>query len=139
MNLYVETSAVLNWLLGQADASTVARALNAAQNPITSELTLAESWRGLARLKAGGRDRAQMDSLVEQLRRASRSWTLAPMQLGLLRGLMNEFPREPVRTLDAIHLCTALRLRPDVSDLTFLSLDVRVRENALALGFPVIP
>ena len=61
------------------------------------------------------------------------------MQLGMLRALTIEFPKEPVRTLDAIHLCTAMRLRPDLPALTVLTLDVRVRENALALGFQVIP
>jgi hypothetical protein len=47
------------------------------------------------------------------------------------------FPSEPVRTLDAIHLASALFLRQAFPDLTVLSADDRVRANAAQLGFDV--
>ena len=49
------------------------------------------------------------------------------------------FPVEPVRTLDAIHLSSALALREAVADLVVLSSDDRVRDNAGQLGFAVLP
>ena len=49
------------------------------------------------------------------------------------------FPREPVRTLDAVHLSTVLLARRLVTEVVLLSLDERVRENAVALGFHVAP
>ena len=49
------------------------------------------------------------------------------------------FPREPIRSLDAIHLATALVIRDVRPDLSVLSLDQRLRENAVALGFEVVP
>jgi len=44
------------------------------------------------------------------------------------------FPVEPVRTLDAIHLATALEFTAAFPDLRLVSCDSRVRENAEALG-----
>ena len=49
------------------------------------------------------------------------------------------FPGEPIRALDAIHLATALVIRDIYPDLRVLSLDQRVRQNAVALGFEVVP
>jgi hypothetical protein len=47
------------------------------------------------------------------------------------------FPLEPVRTLDAVHLATAEALNEHPALVTILTRDVRVRENAIALGHPV--
>jgi hypothetical protein len=41
-----------------------------------------------------------------------------------------------VRTLDAIHLASALFLREAFPDLVILTADERVRGNAALLGFP---
>jgi predicted DNA-binding protein (UPF0278 family) len=49
------------------------------------------------------------------------------------------FPREPVRTLDAIHLATALLHAAEIGALVVLSIDQRVRANADALGLAVVP
>jgi len=46
---------------------------------------------------------------------------------------------EPVRTLDALHLATALVSNAAVADLEVLSLDARIREAASALGFQLQP
>ena len=54
-----------------------------------------------------------------------------------LRGYPNE--SEPVRTLDGIHLATLLVLNTAAIDVDVLSCDSRVRENAEALGFRVLP
>ncbi len=49
------------------------------------------------------------------------------------------FPVEPVRSLDAIHLSSALEARRALPGLHVLSLDDRVRQNALKPGFEVVP
>ena len=49
------------------------------------------------------------------------------------------FPVEPIRTLDAIHLASALLASARVADLGLLSLDERVRTAGRALGLPVVP
>ena len=45
----------------------------------------------------------------------------------------------PIRTLDAIHLATAVLARSLVPDLAVLSLDERIRGSAEQMGFQVLP
>ena len=47
------------------------------------------------------------------------------------------FPVEPIRTLDALHLATAEALGDPPALVIIITRDLRVRENAAALGFPV--
>jgi predicted nucleic acid-binding protein len=49
------------------------------------------------------------------------------------------FPGEPIRTLDALHLASALVARSAVPGLQLLSLDDRLRRRAKALGFGIVP
>lgn len=49
------------------------------------------------------------------------------------------FPVEPIRALDAIHLASAIVARDVWRDLAVLSLDERVRVNAVRFGLPVLP
>ena len=49
------------------------------------------------------------------------------------------FPGDPVRTLDAIHLASALVARASVPGLGVLSLDERIRRVARTLGLKVVP
>ena len=51
------------------------------------------------------------------------------------RRAEESFPSEPVRTLDAMHLASALLLRQSFPGLLFVSADERVRANAALLGF----
>lgn len=44
------------------------------------------------------------------------------------------FPVEPVRTLDAVHLATALAFAEALPDVAMLTLDRRVSANAAAIG-----
>jgi hypothetical protein len=45
------------------------------------------------------------------------------------------FPVEPIRTLDAIHLATAEALGDAPALLAIVTRDLRLRENATALGY----
>jgi predicted nucleic acid-binding protein len=49
------------------------------------------------------------------------------------------FPPEPIRTLDAIHLASALAARAGVVAVELLSLDDRVRRAGQRLGFRLQP
>lgn len=49
------------------------------------------------------------------------------------------FPGEPVRTMDALHLASALLLREAQPGLALLTRDRRVPRAALGLGFDVLP
>ena len=86
-----------------------------------------------------------MKSGAETLRRgtllatAAEHWAVFAIDGEMTERERRPFPREPLRTLDAIHVATALAIRSLVSELRLLSLDARVRRNAIELGFEVVP
>ena len=135
MKAYVETSALLSWLLDETDGHVVASLFGNMTALLSSDLTRAEAGRALQRLT----DPDRLTSCVSRLQTSLSAWTLAPISSTVLDRVQTGFPVEPIRTLDAIHLSTALELRSVISDLRMVSLDHRVRSNAAALGFAVLP
>ncbi len=133
--IYLESSAVLRWLLGQAAAPEVRRTVDQADQVLTSVLTMTETERALIRaenegpLKGGDAQR-----LRGLLNRAQGSWMRMAISESVLARAARPFPVEPVRTLDAIHLATALEFAAVFPDLKVSSYDRRVRDNAEALG-----
>ncbi len=138
--LYVETSAVLAWLFGESTAPAVRRAIDEAHTILTSVLTIVEAQRALIRAEAGGlisaADRQRLRGL---LARAQRAWTLMEVAPEVRERVGDRFPAEPLRTLDGLHLATALAFARVHADLRVLSFDRRVIENAEALGLRVSP
>jgi len=132
--LYVESSALLTWLLAQPGADEVQLELAAAPRRVASQLTLLECARAIARTSG-----AQQAGAQATLRALMATLDLAAVDLSLLDSLARPFAIEPLRTLDAIHLSTAAQLRLPGEVVTFLALDERVRANAAALGFLVRP
>jgi hypothetical protein len=55
----------------------------------------------------------------------------------ILERAARPFPAEPVRTLDAIHLSTVEALGGAPALLTIVSRDLRIQENAVAMGYLV--
>lgn len=133
--VYLESSALLHWLLGQSEADRVRRSVDRAEVVLTSTLTLVEVERGLLRAETQeairGGDARRLSGLVN---RAAASWTRMVVSEQVLARAGRAFPVEPVRTLGAIHLATALEFAAVFPDLRVLSFDRRVRDNAEALG-----
>jgi predicted nucleic acid-binding protein len=139
-DLYAESSAVLRWLLGQTDAPAIATTLGAASKVVTSALTTVEVSRTLQRLTAGGQiTHAQGGAIWRTFVAATKHWRIHAVTDDLLRRAADPFPIEPVRTLDALHLATALSYVQEVAPLDVLSTDDRIRQNAGALGLQVWP
>lgn len=140
MNLYAESSAVLAWLLGESAAVPVREALASAELVVASELTIVECDRALLRALALGELR---EADVQDRRRVAASaaggWHVLALIDEVLERSRRAFPIEPVRTLDALHLASALLGRSAVAELAVLSLDDRIRANAVDLGFRVVP
>jgi predicted nucleic acid-binding protein len=133
--VYLESSALLNWLLGQSSAAEVRRAVDRAEVVLTSKLTLTEAERALLRAESQGVLRGGDAQRVRGLlNRAQASWTRMAVSDEVLHRASRPFPIEPVRTLDAIHLATALEFTATFPDLRVLSFDSRVSNNAEALG-----
>ena len=140
MNLYAESSAVLAWLLGEAAAGDVREALGSAERVVASDLTLIESDRVLIRAVVT----EQVSQAVAAERRsllanASARWVLLPLAPEVVDRSRRPFLREPVRTLDAIHLASALLARTGLPEIAVLSSDESVRSNGEALGFVILP
>jgi hypothetical protein len=72
-----------------------------------------------------------------RLNALSLQWTLMALHEEILERARR--PAEPVRTLDAIHLASALTARKVVPDLAMLTLDGSIRQAAARLGFTVLP
>ncbi len=92
--------------------------------------------------------RAMAEALLDEVSAAMVLETFA--RAGARRGILElsrdvaeraegSFPVEPVRSLDALHLASALLLRQALPDLRIVSTDDRVRSNGRQLGFEVLP
>lgn len=66
-------------------------------------------------------------------------WEILPLSAAICARARQPFPAEPVRTLDALHLASALAVQAADPSIALLSLDRRVREAARELGFHVLP
>lgn len=140
MTQYVESSAVLAWLLGEVRGASVPDLLAGADTIVTSQLTRIEVDRALHRYVAVGvLDRPTAAVLGERVDELTGGWGIEPISQTVIDRARAPFPDDAIRSLDAIHLATALVTRAAVGDLDVLSLDDRVRSNARALGFRVLP
>lgn len=140
MTIYAETSAVTAWLLSESKAETIVDALSSADRVVASDLTILECHRTLRRYSISGRvtEGAAADCAA-MLEAALVHWHLLRIAGEVVERAARPFPVEPVRSLDAIHLASALLARKAMPGLKILSLDDRVRENARALGFDLVP
>jgi hypothetical protein len=73
------------------------------------------------------------------LARTAARWRLMPITTEILDRARRPFPAEPLRSLDAIHLASALLISTTLPAVGLLSLDRRVRAAAGALGLRVVP
>ena len=138
--VYAESSAVLRWLLGAADAPVLQDLLANARVVVTSSLTSTEVARTLRRLVATGVMQPQAgDASWVRYSAAIAHWHCYGVTDAVLARASQPFPREPVRTLDAIHLATAAFFALELTAPTVLSVDHQLRANAQALGLSVMP
>jgi predicted nucleic acid-binding protein len=139
-SLYAESSAVLSWLFGEPPGEAVRTILAAADLVLASDLTLVECHRTIQRAVAtGGIAEAEAAARRGRLIVAAASWNLLRVDAEAIERACRPFPAEPIRSLDALHLASALMARAAVPGLALLSLDDRVRAAGRGLGFDVLP
>ena len=140
MILYAESSAILSWLLAEAADRRVMGSLEAAEHVVVSDLLFVECDRALIRsVTLGALPRALATSAAQQLARVSEHWQVLRLSPSILGRSRQPFPLEPVRSLDALHLASALGARSALPEIAVLSLDQSIRSNASELGFVVYP
>ena len=140
MSLYAESSAVLAWLLDEEASTDVRHAL--AEHPvvIASDLTLIECDRVLHRAAALGElTEAEVADRRAHLATAASHWHVLRIGPEVVDRARQPFPGGPIRTLDAIHLASAIVGRAAIAGLELLSLDERVRSVGQRLGLKVVP
>jgi predicted nucleic acid-binding protein len=140
MTFYAETSAVLRWLFAETGGEALRATLAAARKVTSSRLTLIETRRVVRRAEREGRmTAAQCADVLAVFAQAASTWAILEVSAEVAHRAEDRFPNEPVRTLDAIHLASALFLRQSFPDLVVMTADDRVRANAALLGFAIEP
>jgi uncharacterized protein with PIN domain len=140
VTVFAESSAVLAWLLSEPLAERVARVLADAGTVVASDLTVVECDRALHRIARLPRaDGQPVEAIRARFIATAADWSIEPISAAVVDRARQSFPDDAIRSLDAIHLATALVVRATLGDLDVLSLDERIRSNARALGFPVLP
>jgi predicted nucleic acid-binding protein len=132
---YVDSSVVLRVVLGERGRLAAwARVTRA----VTSEITRVECLRVLDRLRLGG---ATLERELAR-RRATTLTVLSGFELIRLNRAVLERAAEPfpmrIRTLDAIHVASALLVRARYPALRFATHDEDLAAAAAAEGLPVI-
>jgi predicted nucleic acid-binding protein len=140
VTLYAESSAVLAWLLDEPAGALVRQHLAKADIVLASDLTLIECDRVLIRAAALG-DLTEADAADRRahLVTAAAHWNILRITSEIVDRARQPFPAEPIRTLDAIHLASALAARSALAGLEVLSLDDRIRGAAKGLGLACQP
>ena len=133
---YIESSALLAAVLEGDSAARVS--IRAQGERVTSALTLAEANRAVLRARLAGRITAQQQlAALLTLQRFARRCHVVSVTETILVHAGRPFPVEPIRTLDAIHLATAGALGDQPALVTIVARNIRVCNNATALGHPV--
>jgi predicted nucleic acid-binding protein len=133
---YIESSALVAALL-ERDADAL-KSVRTRGRKVTSALTIAEAARAILRARAAARLTTDQErAAVRALRRFERRCFLVAVTDPILARVRRLFPMEPIRTLDAVHLATAELLGEPPALIVVVTRDVRVRDNAQALGYAV--
>ncbi len=137
MKVYLDSSVVLRWLLGQPDSVHDWARREAG---VVSELMEVEVRRCLDRLRLlGTLSPQEIPERLELLRRLLRDCSVCPIQREVLDRASAPFPAV-VGTLDAIHLATALLWMEDNDErLVFLTHDRQMALAAQSCGMAVEP
>lgn len=135
MKVYVDTSVLLRVVLGERGALKQWRSIDMA---ISSELIRVEALRTFdrARLESDMSD----DEVAERrgdLLEVLSGFHLARLDRAVLRRAAEPFPTS-LRTLDALHLSTALLARREHSSMVLATHDLELGRAARAVGLRVV-
>jgi predicted nucleic acid-binding protein len=114
--------------------------LEEAELVYASDLTLVECDRNLIRFEHERR----LPPIVAAERRAvlaelARDWCVLRLDGEVIERARGRFPEEPIRSLDALHLASALVASQTSVGVAMLTLDARIRRAGKALGFEILP
>jgi predicted nucleic acid-binding protein len=135
--VYLESSALLRALL---DGDEVERkAIDAAEIWCASDLTFLEAVRAVLRAKHTARlDARRAREVLRDIAAIERECDRVAIDETVLRRAREEFPVEPVRAMDAIHLATIRIIDEELGETVVASCDDGIRSNVEALGIALL-
>lgn len=138
---YVESSAILALLLTeQPIQDSLEPIFTVPQHTLTSVLTLIECQRTIFRAQSQGHlDSVEADSARFRLARFTEHCNIVQLDESVIERSSESFGDDLTRTLDAIHVASAIVARRALGPIEFVSLDHRVRAVAASSGFSVLP
>ena len=128
---YVDTSALVKLVVRERESEALEDALSTWRGLATSSITTIELPRAAQRARADGRDGVASHETLEILLAAL---ALIPMS-ALVRQTAAALEPVALRTLDAIHLASAMTLGNDLAAV--ITYDQRMTTAATALGLQV--
>lgn len=122
---YVDASALAKLILDEADSVEMRRWYVESERVVTSRVGVVETRRAVARQL---HDPAHLELILRSVETLEFDASIA-RSAGVVGPVT-------LKTLDAIHLASALALRPEVD--AFVTYDDRLADAARALGLPVV-
>ena len=122
---YVDASALVKLVIAEAESVAMVRWYVESERVLTSRIGIVEARRAVSRHQ---HDAAHLDHVLDRIE-------VVALDLPIAESAAAIQP-PTIRTLDAIHLATALAAMPDLD--AFVTYDDRLAEAARALGLPVL-
>jgi hypothetical protein len=133
--VYIESSVMLRRALRQPGALTTVNWGSAS----SSELLPVEMHRTFDRMRLiRAMSKPKLAQLRDEAEKNLARIALVPLDQGVLKRAGEPFPT-PIKTLDAIHLATALLLNEAIGEIVLLTHDRQLGVAALACGLAVFP
>ncbi|WP_086826710.1 type II toxin-antitoxin system VapC family toxin [Allokutzneria sp. NRRL B-24872] len=125
--IYLDACALIKLVLVEDGSVALAEHLQVFTEPLaTSELSEVEIHRALIRLEADEDQHMLADQILAGFIR---------FPLGVIVAEARRLPGQHLRSLDALHLATAIELAQPLTE--FITYDKRLAEHARAAGLPV--
>ena len=128
MILYLDASAIVKVIAPENESAALVRVLETRPEQATSALSLAEVPRALRRIRATA-------ATMRRAERALGQMNLIRVDRDILEAA-GKFPRPDLRTLDAVHLASALSLGADLEGV--VTYDRRLSAAAQGAGVRVL-
>ncbi len=132
--LYLDTSAILRATLEAGTSRETERRIEAADDLITSRLSLVESARAILRVRRSAEQAeerlADAERQIGRILHRCDLWELTPEVCEMASRVA---PQRNLRTLDALHLATFVLARRRIEGLELLTADFRLNDAAGAI------
>ena len=137
MTLYLDTSALVKLYFEETGSGEVRRKVEQARVVATSRLAYVETFAGIGRkTREGALDKAERARALAAFLRDWGSFFILEVSEPVCRTAADLVENHPLRTLDAIHLASALLLRKRTEEqVEFQAFDQRLSQAASAVGF----